>query len=155
MEHKTPTERANALVSALEKHGQGDYIGESINQLEHSLQAADQARKSGRRSVGIFCPYNISSLDIGARDELVIAALFHDIGQIIPLDSTKEVRMNLRGSTENVGRVGHEAIGAAYLQSLGFSETVCRLVNSHVAAKRYCTNLPDHEDSALIEVSFQ
>lgn len=45
--------------------------------------------------------------------------------------------MNLRGSAENVGRVGHEAIGAAYLRSLGFSETVCRLVNSHVAAKRY------------------
>lgn len=72
----------------------------------------------------------------GARDELVIAALLHDIGQIIPLESTKEVRMNLKESSENVGRVGHEAIGAAYLKSLGFSETVCRLVNSHVAAKR-------------------
>lgn len=72
----------------------------------------------------------------GARDELVIAALLHDIGQIIPLETTKEARMNLRGSTENVGRVGHEAIGAAYLRSLGFSEAVCRLVNSHVAAKR-------------------
>lgn len=45
--------------------------------------------------------------------------------------------MNLRDSTENVGRVGHEAIGAAYLRSLGFSETVCQLVDSHVAAKRY------------------
>jgi hypothetical protein len=37
---------------------------------------------------------------------------------------------------ENVGRIGHEIIGAQYLRSLGFSETVCRLVNSHVAAKR-------------------
>lgn len=45
--------------------------------------------------------------------------------------------MNLQGSPENVGRVGHEAIGAAYLHSLGFSDNVCRLVNSHVAAKRY------------------
>jgi putative nucleotidyltransferase with HDIG domain len=67
----------------------------------------------------------------------VIAALLHDIGQVIPLESVKEVRMNLRGSSENVGRVGHEAIGAAYLRSLGFSEAVCELVNSHVAAKRY------------------
>lgn len=49
MEHRTPTRRANALISALEEHGQGDYIGESISQLEHSLQAADQARKSGKR----------------------------------------------------------------------------------------------------------
>jgi putative nucleotidyltransferase with HDIG domain len=73
---------------------------------------------------------------IGARDELVIAALLHDIGQIIPLEGTKEVRMSLRNGAENVGRVGHEAIGAEYLHSVGFSETVCRLVNSHVAAKR-------------------
>lgn len=69
----------------------------------------------------------------------MIAALLHDIGQIIPLESTKEVRMNLHGDTTetNVGRMGHETIGAAYLKSLGFSDAVCRLVNSHVAAKRY------------------
>lgn len=67
----------------------------------------------------------------------MIAALLHDIGQIIPLDSTRDIRLNIKGSSENVGRVGHEAIGAEYLRSLGFSETVCRLVNSHVAAKRY------------------
>lgn len=137
MEPKTPAERAALLVRALEQHGQGDYIGESISQLEHSLQAADQARKSGKIIYGFTGPCHNSLLNTGARDELVMAALFHDIGQIIPLDSTKEVRMNLRGSTKNVGRVGHEAIGAAYLQSLRFSETVCRLVNSHVAAKRY------------------
>ncbi|KAJ5775004.1 uncharacterized protein N7511_000015 [Penicillium nucicola] len=113
--------KADAIVGALEKYGQGDYIGESISQLEHCLQAAHQAQKAG------------------ARDELVIAALLHDIGQIVPLETTKEARMNLRGSQENVGRVGHEAIGAAYLRSLGFGETVCRLVNSHVAAKRYLT----------------
>ncbi|KAL2811869.1 hypothetical protein BJX63DRAFT_443851 [Aspergillus granulosus] len=122
MATQTPSETAKSLIRALEQYGQGDYIGESISQLEHCLQAAHQAR--------VF----------GARDELVIAALFHDIGQIIPLQSTKEVRMTLQNSsTENVGRVGHEAIGAAYLRSLGFSETVCRLVNSHVAAKRYLT----------------
>lgn len=41
-----------------------------------------------------------------------------------------------QGDAGNVGRIGHETIGAQYLHSLGFSETVCRLVNSHVAAKR-------------------
>ncbi|KAJ5513125.1 hypothetical protein N7463_002677 [Penicillium fimorum] len=121
MNQQSAKEKAEALIGALEKYGQGDYIGESISQLEHCLQAAHQAHKAD------------------ARDELVIAALLHDIGQIIPLESTKEVRMNLRESAENVGRVGHEAIGASYLRSLGFSETVCRLVNSHVAAKRYLT----------------
>ncbi|KAJ5649153.1 uncharacterized protein N7484_002876 [Penicillium longicatenatum] len=121
MDSTSPSAKAEALIASLEQYGQGDYIGESISQLEHCLQAANQAREAE------------------ARDELVIAALLHDIGQIIPLESTKEVRMNLRESSENVGRVGHEAIGAAYLKSLGFSETVCRLVNSHVAAKRYLT----------------
>lgn len=78
-----------------------------------------------------------------AHEELVLAALFHDIGQTIPLESKKEVCMNLNGSTENVGRVGHETIGAAYLRSLGFSERGCRLVKSHVATKRYCRQPPD------------
>lgn len=74
----------------------------------------------------------------GARSELILAALLHDIGQIIPLEETKEARMTLKqDSAENVGRIGHEAIGAQYLRALGFSETVCLLVNSHVAAKRY------------------
>ncbi|KAJ6163683.1 hypothetical protein N7497_003662 [Penicillium chrysogenum] len=123
MNQQSPKEKAEALIGALEKYGQGDYIGESISQLEHCLQAAHQASKAN------------------ARDELVIAALLHDIGQIIPLESTKEARMNIRESTENVGRVGHEAIGASYLRSLGFSEVVCRLVNSHVAAKRDTTDL--------------
>ena len=51
MERQTPAERAELLVNALEHHGQGDYIGESINQLEHSLQAAHQARNSGKSSM--------------------------------------------------------------------------------------------------------
>ncbi|KAL1868373.1 hypothetical protein Plec18167_008299 [Paecilomyces lecythidis] len=114
-------ERASALILALEKFGQGDYIGESISQLEHSLQAASQAR------------------DSGADDELILAALLHDIGQIIPLEQSKEVKMKLDNSTQNVGRVGHETIGAEYLRTLGFSDKVCRLVGSHVAAKRYLT----------------
>ncbi|GLA09101.1 hypothetical protein AnigIFM60653_011175 [Aspergillus niger] len=125
MTPETPLDKATYLVNSLEKYGQGDYIGESISQLEHCLQAAHQAQKSG------------------ASPELILAALLHDIGQIIPLSSTKEVRMNLKSnnsnSTENVGRMGHETIGAEYLRSLGFSERVCRLVESHVPAKRYLT----------------
>ncbi|OJJ05314.1 hypothetical protein ASPVEDRAFT_839351 [Aspergillus versicolor CBS 583.65] len=117
-----PSERAEYLIRSLEDHGQGDYIGESINQLEHSLQTAHQAQKSG------------------ARSDLVLAALLHDIGQIIPLAATKEARMTLKeDSPENVGRIGHESIGAEFLRSLGFGDSVCRLVGSHVDAKRYLT----------------
>lgn len=74
----------------------------------------------------------------GARSDLVLAALLHDIGQIIPLAATKEARMTLKeDSPENVGRIGHESIGAQFLRSLGFGDSVCRLVGSHVDAKRY------------------
>ena len=45
--------------------------------------------------------------------------------------------MNLKNSAENVGRVGHERIGSEFLHSLGFNPSVCQLVESHVAAKRY------------------
>ncbi|KAJ6110908.1 hypothetical protein N7486_003143 [Penicillium sp. IBT 16267x] len=101
MNTTSPTAKAEALIASIEQYGQGDYIGESISQLEHFLQAANQAREAG------------------ARDELVIAALLHDIGQVIPLESAKEVRMKLREGNENVG--------------------LCGLVASHVDAKRYLT----------------
>jgi predicted HD phosphohydrolase len=45
--------------------------------------------------------------------------------------------MSLKDSSENVGRMGHETIGAEFLRSLGFSDIVCQLVASHVPAKRY------------------
>lgn len=40
-------ERAQMIVDSLENYGNGDYIGESISQLEHCLQAAHQAQKAG------------------------------------------------------------------------------------------------------------
>jgi hypothetical protein len=46
MNQQSPKEKAEALIGALEKYGQGDYIGESISQLEHCLQAAHQASKA-------------------------------------------------------------------------------------------------------------
>lgn len=47
MDLQPPTTIALNIIAALEQYGQGDYIGESISQLEHSLQAAHQARISG------------------------------------------------------------------------------------------------------------
>ncbi|KAJ5432077.1 Phytanoyl-CoA dioxygenase [Penicillium cf. griseofulvum] len=59
-----------------------------------------------------------AELDSDDCDDLIIAALLHDIGQIIPLEISKEARMNLRDSTENVGRVGHDAIGRPFPRNL-------------------------------------
>ena len=50
------------------------------------------------------------------------------------MDETKDLEMSIGGSS--VGRIGHEKIGEEYLRSLGFSESVCAIVGSHVAAKR-------------------
>jgi predicted HD phosphohydrolase len=68
-------------------------------------------------------------------DEIIIAALLHDFGQFLPLERTRDLEMSVEGLS--VGRVGHEKLGEEYLRSLGFSEVVCRLVGSHVAAKRF------------------
>ncbi|CRG82742.1 hypothetical protein PISL3812_00087 [Talaromyces islandicus] len=122
--------KAQSLVAVLEKYGQSDYIGESISQLEHCLQAAHQAQLAG------------------GRDELVLAALLHDIGQIIPLEATKELRMNIsRDSAENVGRIGHESIGAQYLRSIGFSETVCQYLTA--VNKSYFDSLSSASQKSL------
>ena len=37
------------------------------------------------------------------------------------------------------GAAGHEVLGAEFLRELGFGERVARLVEGHVAAKRYLT----------------
>ena len=112
-----PSKIADALIHFLEEQGTGDYIGESISQLEHCLQCAN--------------------LGVRARsdDETVLAALFHDVGQLLPLDKAKDVQMGI--GSHSVGRVGHDLIGEEYLKGLGFGEKVSRLVGSHVAAKRF------------------
>ena len=127
-----PCQKSHYIIQLLEEHGQDDYIGEAISQLEHCLQAADQARRAG------------------SQNEIIIAALLHDIGQFLPADSisTQIKELKAHNDSISVGRVGHEAIGEQYLHSLGFSDTVCRLVGSHVAAKRYLTAIdPAYYDS--------
>jgi putative nucleotidyltransferase with HDIG domain len=65
---------------------------------------------------------------------MVIAALLHDIGQFLPINDIEKLEISIDDSS--VGRIGHEKIGEEYLRRLGFSESICRLVGSHVAAKR-------------------
>ncbi|KAF5362708.1 hypothetical protein D9758_011729 [Tetrapyrgos nigripes] len=139
----------NGLFKLLVKHGQGDYIGESISQLDHSLQAADLATIAN------------------AADTTVAAALLHDCGQIIPpvvinrqlkihpeKDSEDQnVEYMLLPSGQSVGRHGHDTIGAAYLSSPGFPLITCQLVHDHVIAKRYLTAVEKGYYDALSEAS--
>jgi phosphonate degradation associated HDIG domain protein len=104
-------EKANHLINIILTKGQADYIGEPVSQLEHAVQAAQLAERAGES------------------DEVIVAALFHDIGHMIE-------------SAETMGGYGnadHEGLGAEYLKDLGFSDTVCSLVHGHVQAKRYLT----------------
>ena len=119
----SPRGKSLHIFHLLEQHGQGDYIGGAISQLEHCLQVADQAKRAG------------------SDDDLVIAALLHDIGQFLPAEAipTQIRELKAQNDSISVGRAGHEAIGEQHLRSLGFNDTVCRLVGSHVAAKRYLT----------------
>jgi phosphonate degradation associated HDIG domain protein len=103
-------------------HGDEDYIGEPVSQLEHMLQAGELARKEG------------------FDDEVILAAFFHDIGHLLAFEG--------QGDTMGgYGQVSHESKGAEYLRERGFSKRVAALVESHVEAKRYLTyKYPEYYD---------
>ena len=109
----TPESVAEEVLNLLASRGGGEYFGEAVTKLEHALQCAWRAREAG------------------AGEELVLAALLHDIGHL--LDAEDAIR------DPRVGVVNHDAIGAAWLAARGFSPRVARLVGGHVAAKRYLT----------------
>lgn len=105
----TKEDRLNQVLNLFELYGEADYIGEPVTQTQHMLQAAMLALKAN------YC------------DELIVAALLHDIGHLIP----KQEKMG------KLGVLKHESVGANYLRTLGFKEKVCDLVENHVNAKRY------------------
>lgn len=83
------------------------WYGEGLSQLEHALQCAALARRQR------------------ADDEVVLAALLHDIGHLVAPGPVRE---------EPGRHHGHE--GAALLRPF-VSPRVAWLVEHHVAAKRY------------------
>lgn len=51
-------------------------------------------------------------------------------------------------SSDSVGRISHEILGAQYLLALGFPAKVAELVEAHVPAKRYlCAVEPGYHDT--------
>jgi phosphonate degradation associated HDIG domain protein len=102
------------IISLYDKYGNADYIGEPVSQIEHMCQSAQLAEADGQP------------------EEVILAAFFHDIGHlcehIMPVSTMGEY-----------GVIDHEKLGADFLRQKGFSERLCKLVQSHVAAKRYLT----------------
>ena len=102
------------IIEQYKKHGNNEYAGEKITQLEHMTQAAHLAKQGG---------YD---------DEMILAAFLHDIGHIC---TAAYVGNGMGG----LGIINHEKIGAQFLRKRGFSERIARLVENHVSAKRYLT----------------
>ena len=95
---------------------------EVITELEHALQAALLADSDG------------------AEDELVAAALLHDVGHLI-LDD------NVTLDDELTEDFGHDGAGARHL-ARHFPAAVSAPVALHVTAKRYlCATEPGYEES--------
>ncbi len=103
----------NEVVALLEDSGGEQYFGEAVSKLEHALQCAFHAAIAG------------------ADEELILAALLHDIGHLLDIDGT--IR------DQRVGVVNHDETGARWLLQRGFSPRLAALVGGHVDAKRYLT----------------
>lgn len=121
----------DSLAQWMLKAGQNTYIGEEVSLIQHMLQAADYARRH---------QYS---------DDLILAALFHDIGHMC----TSLPQMNVDTDTKSLGTVAHEHVAADILQICGCDSRVVELVRHHVDAKRYlCATRPVYH-SMLSEAS--
>lgn|SRR5262245_35234962 len=98
------------LFELLQRCGNGRYGLSAVSQLEHALQSAALAAE---RNLG---------------DELIVAALFHDLGHLL-------VGEDVDLATQGIDDV-HEETGARTLESL-FGPGVAEPVRLHVGAKRY------------------
>jgi phosphonate degradation associated HDIG domain protein len=98
------------LFVLLESRGSGRYGLSAVSQLEHALQSAALAAQR----------------DLG--DEVVVAALFHDLGHLL-------VGGDVDLASQGIDDV-HEETGAGTLERL-FGPRVAEPVRLHVAAKRY------------------
>ncbi len=121
---------ANEVFALYEQFGNSDYIGEPVSQLTHMLQAAVLAEKESYE------------------EEVILGAFFHDIGHLVEFIQPVE-------KMAGVGVMDHEKMGAEYLLQKGFSERLCRLVQSHVEAKRYLTFRFPHYYQKLSDASKQ
>ena len=109
------------IETVFARRGAEQYSGEPVTQLEHALQSAALAEAEG------------------ADDELVTAALLHDLGHLLQdLGETPSLR-----GVDDV----HQYAALPFLRGL-FGERVLGGIRLHVDAKRYlCATRPEYHDA--------
>jgi phosphonate degradation associated HDIG domain protein len=109
------------IETVFARRGGEQYSGEPVTQLEHALQSAALAEAEG------------------ADDELVTAALLHDLGHLLQeLGETPSLR-----GVDDV----HQYAALPFLRGL-FGERVLGGIRLHVDAKRYlCATRPEYHDA--------
>ncbi len=113
--------RIDDIEIVFARRGAEQYSGEPVTQLEHALQSAALAEAEG------------------ADDELVTAALLHDLGHLLQdLGETPSLR-----GVDDV----HQYAALPFLRGL-FGERVLGGIRLHVDAKRYlCATRPEYHDA--------
>jgi phosphonate degradation associated HDIG domain protein len=108
-------------VLALYERWGTEHYDEAVSQLDHAVQSAARASASG------------------AADDLVAAALLHDVGHLLELAHD-------RGPKARSSDLRHESRGASFLGAL-FPAPVTAPILLHVQAKRYlCATEPGYHD---------
>lgn len=124
----TPELAVERIADLYQRHGNKDY-GEVMTQVQHAVQA-------GRLAV-----------QQGADEELVLAAVLHDIGHLLVHEVPQAER--------DQALLRHQLVGADYLLELGFSARLAELVRRHVDGKRYLTAIDPGYLSGLSPASVE
>ncbi|XP_076065688.1 2-amino-1-hydroxyethylphosphonate dioxygenase (glycine-forming)-like isoform X3 [Oratosquilla oratoria] len=129
---RSPEDVVAEVFSLLEAMGSADYIGESVSQLQHALQAGHLAQQEG-------FPVHV-----------ILGALFHDVGHLV---GEQRDLPPMRTGEVILGTQNHEVVGGKYLRSLGFPDKVTQFVQGHVDAKRYLVAVDHQYFQGLTEAS--
>lgn len=113
------------ITALFQTRGAAQYGGEAINQLQHALQCAHLAERSG------------------ASPELVAAALLHDLGHLlVQQEPAKEAGVDDL----------HQFLALPFLRGV-FPDAVLEPIRMHVDAKRYLCRVDSQYQASLSPAS--